>query len=158
MGRFLILLLLLYILCLAVQNFMQRLRAATGSVALRPQAPAARSAAASPSPEILLANVALPIPLPDPLTYEIPPAWASQAVPGVRTRVTMGRRRLTGVIVGVHQRRPEGVAVRPIEEVLDREPVLTADLLELARFVADYYLAPLGEVVRSMLPSDLPPW
>src|SRR5436309_6603278 len=104
------------------------------------------------------ADVALPIPLPDPLTYEIPPAWASQAVPGVRARVTMGRRRLTGVIVGVHTRRPEGVATRPIEEVLDREPVLTADLLELARFVADYYLAPLGEVVRSMLPSDLPPW
>src|SRR5436309_6681190 len=104
------------------------------------------------------ADVALPIPLPDPLTYEIPPAWASQAVPGVRTRVIMGRRRLTGVIVGVHTRRPEGVAIRPIEEVLDREPVLTADLLELARFVADYYLAPLGEVVRSMLPSDLPPW
>src|SRR5436309_10052912 len=104
------------------------------------------------------ADVALPIPLPDPLTYEIPPAWASQAVPGVRTRVLMGRRRLTGVIVGVHQRRPEGVAIRPIEEVLDREPVLTADLLELARFVADYYLAPLGEVVRTMLPSDLPPW
>ncbi|MBW8875591.1 MAG: primosomal protein N' [Acidobacteria bacterium] len=106
----------------------------------------------------LFADVALPIPLPDPLTYEIPPAWASQAVTGVRTRVTMGRRRLTGVIVGVHQRRPEGVAIRPIEEVLDRAPVLTADLLELARFVADYYMAPLGEVVRSMLPSDLPPW
>ena len=106
----------------------------------------------------LFADVALPVPLPEPLTYEIPPAWASQAVPGVRARVTMGRRRLTGVIVGVHTRRPEGVAIRPIEEVLDREPVLTADLLELARFVADYYLAPLGEVVRSMLPSDLPPW
>ncbi|HEX3551679.1 MAG TPA: primosomal protein N' [Thermoanaerobaculia bacterium] len=115
----------------------------------------------TPSPEGTLAtfaDVALPIPLPDPLIYEIPPAWASQAVPGVRTRVTMGRRRLTGVIVGVHPRRPEGVAIRPIEEVLDREPVLTADLLELARFVADYYLAPLGEVIRSMLPSDLPPW
>ena len=104
------------------------------------------------------ADVALPVPLPDPLVYAIPPSWASQAVPGVRTRVTMGRRRMTGVIVDVHERRPEGMTIRPIEEVLDREPVLTADLLALARFVADYYLAPLGEVVRSMLPSDLPPW
>src|SRR5258706_1688005 len=104
------------------------------------------------------ADVALPIPLPDPLIYAIPPSWVSQAVPGVRTRVTMGRRRMTGVIVGVHSQRPEGMTIRPIEEILDREPVLTADLLELARFVAHYYLAPLGEVVRSMLPSDLPPW
>ncbi|HSS50391.1 MAG TPA: DEAD/DEAH box helicase, partial [Thermoanaerobaculia bacterium] len=104
------------------------------------------------------ADIVLPIPLPDPLTYAIPSSWVSQAVPGVRTRVTMGRRRLTGVIVEVHQRRPEGMTIRPIEEVLDREPVLTADLLALARFVAGYYMAPLGEVVRSMLPSDLPPW
>ena len=35
---------------------------------------------------------------------------------------------------------------------------VTQDLLELARFIADYYMAPLGEVVRTMLPSDLPPW
>jgi len=106
----------------------------------------------------IFADVALPIPLPDPLTYAIPASWASQAVPGVRTRVTMGRRRLTGVIVSVHDRRPEGMTIRPIEEILDREPVLPADLLALARFIADYYMAPLGEVVRSMLPSDLPPW
>ncbi len=110
-------------------------------------------------PEIMeiFADVALPIPLPDPLTYSVPPAWASQAVLGVRTRVLMGRRRMTGVIVAVHDRRPEGMTIRPIVEILDREPVLTADLLALARFIADYYMAPLGEVVRTMLPSDLPP-
>lgn len=56
----------------------------------------------------LLANIALPIPLPDPLTYEVPPAWASQAVPGVRARVMMGKRRLVGMIVNVHENRPEG--------------------------------------------------
>jgi len=106
----------------------------------------------------LLADVALPLPLPDPLTYEVPAAWASQAVPGVRARVMMGKRRLTGMIVAVHRNRPEGMSLRPIVEILDREPVLTTDLLELARFMADYYMAPLGEVIRSMLPSDLPPW
>src|SRR4029079_16901627 len=51
-----------------------------------------------------------------------------------------------------------GVTLRPLVEILDREPVVPPDLLELARFTADYYMAPLGEVVRSMLPSDLPPW
>src|SRR5262249_14021988 len=46
----------------------------------------------------------------------------------------------------------------PLDEVLDREPAVPADLLDLARFAADYYLAPLGEVLRSMLPGTLPPW
>ena len=106
----------------------------------------------------LLADVAVPLPLPDPLVYEVPLNWAAQAVPGVRARVLVGKRRLTGMIVAVHHRPPEGVNLRPIVEILDREPVLTPDLLELARFTADYYMAPLGEVVRSMLPADLPPW
>jgi len=105
-----------------------------------------------------LADVALPLPLPDPLTYEIPAAWDAQARIGMRARVLIGRRRLVGLIVGIHERRPEGVNLRPLVEILDREPVVPGDLLELARFTADYYMAPLGEVVRSMLPADLPPW
>jgi primosomal protein N' (replication factor Y) len=105
-----------------------------------------------------LADIALPIPLPDPLTYEVPAAWESQAREGVRARVLMGRRRLTGLIVRVHDERREGITLRPLQEILDREPVLTPDLLELARFTADYYMTPLGEVVRTMLPADLPPW
>src|SRR5436305_8904282 len=105
-----------------------------------------------------LADIALPLPLPDPLTYEVPDAWALMAREGVRARVLIGRRRLTGLIVRVHEDRPEGVSLRPLEEILDREPVVPPDLLELARFIADYYMAPIGEVVRSMLPSDLPPW
>jgi primosomal protein N' (replication factor Y) len=114
-----------------------------------------------PDPPALFArfaDVALPVPLPDPLTYEVPPNLAPLARPGVRARVRMGKRRLTGIVVAVHQDRPEGVTLRPVEEILDVEPVLPSDLLELARFTADYYLAPLGEVFRSMVPSDLPPW
>ena len=104
------------------------------------------------------AEIALPVPLPDPLTYEVPPNLAPLARPGVRARVRLGKRRLTGIVVRVHGERPEEVNLRPIEEILDVEPVLPPDLMELARFTADYYLAPLGEVFRSMLPSDLPPW
>ena len=105
-----------------------------------------------------LADIALPLPLPDPLTYEVPAAWESQAQVGVRARVLIGRRRLTGLIVRVHEERREGIALRPLLEILDREPVIPPDLLELARFTAEYYMAPLGEVVRTMLPADLPPW
>jgi primosomal protein N' (replication factor Y) len=66
--------------------------------------------------------------------------------------------RQVGFVVGVTDRVPEGVKIRAIDEVLDREPVFPPDLLELAEFVADYYRAPIGEVLRSMLPGDLPPW
>src|SRR5258708_30846088 len=88
-------------------------------------------------------EVALPVPLPLPLVYAVPPGCRAAAVPGVRVRVPMGKRRLTGIVVGRQEEPPAGVAVRWLEAVLDREPVLGADLLELARFTADYYLAPL---------------
>ncbi len=106
----------------------------------------------------MLADIALPLPLPEPLVYEVPADLAPWLAPGVRVRVSVGRRRLTGIVVAVHDRRPEGIALRPVEQVLDREPAMTPELLELARFAASYYLAPLGEVLRSMLPGDLPAW
>ena len=108
-------------------------------------------------PPTAFAEVAVPLPLP-PLTYAIPSTLAGQVAPGVRVRVPVGRRRLVGVVVAFAEAAPPGVNVRPLEGVLDCEPVLPPDLLDLARFTANYYLAPLGEVVRTMLPSDLPPW
>ncbi|HEX6202774.1 MAG TPA: primosomal protein N' [Thermoanaerobaculia bacterium] len=118
--------------------------------------PRAGEAASEPA-AAPLALVAVPVPLP-PLVYSLPPALADDAVPGVRVRVRVGRRRLTGVVVGHPAEAPEGVEVRPVEEVVDREPVLGPELLDLARFVADYYFAPLGEVLRGMLPAALPAW
>jgi primosomal protein N' (replication factor Y) len=104
------------------------------------------------------AEVALPVPLPEPLVYAIPAGCGRIAVPGVRVRVRVGSRRLVGVIVGLRQEPPAGVAMRSLEAVLDREPVLAPDLLDLARFTAAYYLTPLGEVLRTMLPAALQPW
>jgi primosomal protein N' (replication factor Y) len=114
---------------------------------------------AAPSDETPLhAQVAVPVPLPDALTYLVPPALDPLAVVGSRVRVRMGPRRLVGFVVARTPETPAGVRLRPIEEVLDREPVFPSELLELARFTARYYRAPLGEVLRGMLPSDLPPW
>ena len=104
------------------------------------------------------AEVAVPLPLPGPLVYEVPAGLAERALPGTRARVTVGRRQLVGVLVGRPEEPPEGVEMRPLEGILDRSPVLSAELLELAAFAADYYLEPPGEVLRAMLPADLPPW
>jgi primosomal protein N' (replication factor Y) len=113
---------------------------------------------APPGAAACYVEVALPVPLPEPLVYAVPPGCQAIAVPGVRVRVRMGKRRLVGVVVGQRDEPPAGVAIRWLDGVLDREPVLGPDLLELARFTADYYLAPLGEALRSMLPADLEPW
>ncbi len=103
-------------------------------------------------------DVAVPLPLPGLLTYSVPEGLEALAGNGVRVRVRVGKRRLIGVVVAEDVRAPEGVKTRPIDAVLDVDPILTRDLLALARQTADYYLAPIGEVVRSMVPSDLPHW
>lgn len=104
-----------------------------------------------------LVAVAVPAPLPGPLTYRVPEdlAWCR---PGMRVRVPLGRRRITGVVLGPAEPPTGDVRLRDVLQVLDLEPVLTPELLEMVRFVADYYMAPVGEVVRSVVPSKLPPW
>ncbi len=102
-------------------------------------------------------EVAVPVPVATPLTYAVPEALG-ELLPGVRVRVPVGRRQLVGLVTAIRDRAPEGFAVRPVAEVLDLEPAVGEDLLELARFVADYYLAPIGDAVRILLPGRLPPW
>ena len=62
-----------------------------------------------------------------------------------------GTRKLTGVIVRCHDE-PPGVATRDALRLLDAEPVLDSELLALGRWISGYYCAPLGEVLRGMLP------
>lgn len=103
-------------------------------------------------------DVAVPLPLDAPLTYGVPAGQERLAQRGSRARVRVGKRKLTGLIVGEVETPPEGVTIRDLELVVDLEPILTPELLELADFIAEYYMAPIGEVVRAMLPAGLAPW
>jgi len=105
-----------------------------------------------------LVEVAVPLPLATPLTYSVPRGLERHARPGVRVRVQVGRRRLVGCIWRRTAAPPAGVEVRDLLSVVDLEPVIPTDLLELAEFAADYYLAPLGEVVAAMIPAELEAW
>ncbi len=102
----------------------------------------------------------MPLPLPDALTYSVPRRWSGLARVGVRARVPVGKRHVTGWIVGLPVRPPAEVEgqLRPIESVVDLEPVLPDDLMEIARFVSSYYAAPIGEVLKNMIPGRLPGW
>ena len=102
-------------------------------------------------------RVALDTPLRGLFDYLPPPALAPWAVPpGVRVRVPFGRQRLIGVVMANatgSEVAPE--RLKPLLEVLDREPVLDEAALALLRWAADYYHHPLGEVVAGALPKAL---
>lgn len=95
-------------------------------------------------------EVALPVPLDRTFTYLLPEDAAMQ--PGMRVIVPFRREKLIGVVIALHSGAAPEYEVRPIESVLDDEPLLSERLLELARWMAQYYLAPIGEVLRGMLP------
>jgi primosomal protein N' (replication factor Y) len=94
-------------------------------------------------------DVALPVPLDMVFTYRVP-AEATPVVGG-RVLVPFRQKRLTGIVVELHDRQPS-VKIKTILSVLDATPVLDDQLLRLGRWIADYYLAPIGEVFRTMLP------
>ena len=72
---------------------------------------------------------------------------------GARVLVPFGGQRLQGVVMRVHGERPaEGIDVKPVQTVMDVGALVSAEQMELARWIAQYYCAPLGEVVRGMLP------
>jgi primosomal protein N' (replication factor Y) (superfamily II helicase) len=104
------------------------------------------------------AEIAVPLPLDHTLHYRLPAGWRERALPGCRVRVRVGKRRVVGIVVAVHAGAPAGIDLRDVEEILDQRPVLTAELLRLAAFVADYYMAPIGETLRAMVPARLPAW
>lgn len=96
-------------------------------------------------------DVSLPVPLDRPFTYSLPLTLRHRVQIGCRVIVPFGPRKLTGVVLACHNDKPAG----PMKEALrlvDPEPVVTNELLALAKWISGYYCAPLGEVLRSMLP------
>lgn len=85
--------------------------------------------------------------------YRIPPSLQEAVTLGRRVLVPLGRRFVIGYIVGLSEEAP-GIALKDIQETFEEEPPLDRDLLELTRKVAEDYLAPWGEVVRSAFPPS----
>lgn len=96
-------------------------------------------------------DVSLPVPLDRPFTYSLPETLRHRVRPGCRVIVPFGVRRLTGVALRCHDDTP-AVETRDALRLIDSEPVLDEELLSLARWISGYYCAPLGEVLRAMLP------
>src|SRR5262245_16376222 len=97
-----------------------------------------------------LVSVALPLPMLTGFSYRVPDALPVPAR-GVRVVVPFGRRRAVGVVTGPAEP-VDGIALKDVVEVVDETPLVAPPLLDLAAWVADYYLAPPGECLRLVLP------
>ncbi len=95
-------------------------------------------------------EVALPVPLDHTFTYGVQLGQDPQR--GARVIAPFRNEKLIGVVTAIDAKPPVDVEVKYLEAVLDDEPLLSDHLLELAEWTAQYYLAPLGEVLRAMLP------
>ncbi len=95
-------------------------------------------------------EVALPVPLDHTFTYGV--RLGQQPQRGARVIAPFRNEKLIGVVTALAAKPPADVEVKYLEAVLDEEPLLSDHLLELAEWIAQYYLAPLGEVLRAMLP------
>jgi primosomal protein N' (replication factor Y) (superfamily II helicase) len=95
-------------------------------------------------------DVAVPVPLDAAFTYSIPENLPEPCVGG-RVIVPFRENRLCGIVTELHDRQPNFKA-KPVQQVLDATPALTPELMQLGRWIASYYIAPLGEVLRTMLP------
>ncbi|MGH7483171.1 MAG: hypothetical protein ACRELV_13530, partial [Longimicrobiales bacterium] len=100
----------------------------------------------------MLVDVALPLPLPRTFTYELPDDAGLAA--GTRVLVPFGRRNYIGWVTGRASRPPARGTVRRVLRVFP-EDAPDAGLLRVCRWIADYYVAPLGQVLRAALPAVL---
>lgn len=103
----------------------------------------------------MFADVILPLPLEGVFTYAVPPQWREQVRVGTRVSVPLGKsKRYIALVAALHDRQPD-FKCREIEGVLDATPMVLDLQMELWKWIANYYMAPLGDVYVAALPAGL---
>jgi len=103
--------------------------------------------------DVRFAEVAVTLPVPGRFHYIVPEHLAARELVGARVLVRFGPRKVTGVVVRLDTEPPSGVVPVALSELLDDTPSLSAELVELCMWIAEYYEAPPGEVIRAALPA-----
>ena len=102
----------------------------------------------------MYADVILPVPLQGLFTYTVPEGMTVGE--GMRVLVGFGRSKTyIGLVARVHHVKPQGYEVKPIQQQIDQQPMVTPQQLQLWHWISDYYLSPIGEVYKTALPSGL---
>ena len=107
----------------------------------------------------LYADIILPVPLNQLFTYSVPVNLERLAVPGTRVYVPFGKgRRVTGIIVRIHNVKPSAHTVKDILSVLDdNNPSVLPSQLRLMQWMWNYYICTPGDVMKAALPAGLRP-
>ena len=103
---------------------------------------------------MMYTDVILPVPLQGLFTYTVPEGMTVGE--GMRVLVGFGRSKTyIGLVARVHHVKPQGYEVKPIQQQIDQQPMVTPQQLQLWHWISDYYLSPIGEVYKTALPSGL---
>ncbi|RJP93719.1 MAG: primosomal protein N' [Desulfobacteraceae bacterium] len=99
-------------------------------------------------------DVAVSLPLYQTYTYSVPEPLRPMIAAGKRVLVPFGNRRITGYVLGPAEiDRIDGI--KPVIEILDEIPLFPASMIPLFKWMADYYIHPLGEVIKEALPGGI---
>ncbi|HEY8183623.1 MAG TPA: hypothetical protein VII32_15370, partial [Thermoanaerobaculia bacterium] len=102
------------------------------------------------------ADVAVPVAVHGTFTYTIPLHLRDDVRLGSRVEVPLGTKRTTGFVVNLPDTVASAAKLKPIHSVLDEdEPALLPEIIDLCRWAAEYYIAPLGEMLRVALPANM---
>jgi len=100
------------------------------------------------------ADIALPIPVFQNYTYEIPEVMRPIIDRGFRVLVPVGKRKMTGYVINIKEECDRS-DLKPIHDLIDKNPALSDELIRLSKWISDYYICPLGEVIKAMLPGGI---
>ena len=104
----------------------------------------------------LFADVILPVPIRKEFTYRIPFEISDQIFAGCRVIVPFGKAKLlTGIVTTIHENVPKEYQARYVEYTLDEQPIITTHQYKFWKWISDYYMAPIGDVMNAALPANL---
>jgi len=100
-------------------------------------------------------DVILPLSIPNSYTYRLPFELNDLVKTGVRVVVPLGKSKLyTGVVVKIHEEIPQNYQVKYVESILDETPIVTGHQFKLWKWISNYYMANIGDVMNAALPSN----
>jgi primosomal protein N' (replication factor Y) len=104
-----------------------------------------------------IVEVAVGLPVSKTFHYRIPEKMRDSLRIGMRVLVPFKGRRVTGFSIDLLEQSPKGVEekLREVEDLLDEAPLIDPQMLRFYHWISDYYLYPLGEVIKTGLPPGL---
>ena len=103
---------------------------------------------------MLYAKIAIGLPVSGPFDYIVPDSLVSRIAVGERVWVSFGPRRVVGYVVDL-SKKSEVKNLKPVSELIDSNPVLSADMLKLTKELAEYYYCSWGEAIETAIPEFL---